>query len=70
MVCFPKVVQKQGLGEVETKTYLIASYVWNISAKYYYNLLSLFKVRSIMLGMFFRFSVYFNTYFAWSAFPR
>jgi len=23
-----------------------------------------------MLGMFFRFSVYFNTYFAWSVFPR
>jgi len=30
----------------------------------------LFKLRSIMLGMFYRFSVYFNTYSAWSAFSR
>jgi len=57
-------VQKQTLGEVKTKTlYLIASFVRNIFAKNYLNLLILIQVTIDNVGdVFPEFSVYFNTF--------
>jgi len=63
LVCFPKVVQKQTFGEVETKTYLIVSCVRNISPKYYQNLLIFIQVTIDNVGYVYSgFFVYFNTF--------
>jgi len=49
--CFPKVVQKQTLGEVKKlNNYLMASCVWNIRTKNYQNLIIGFQVTVANVG--------------------
>jgi len=56
---------------VNWSTYSIASCVRNISATNYYNQLVFVQVMiDKVADGFFILSVYFNTYFAWSAFSR